>query len=183
MTDLAPIEEAWKIRTDRDANRYLRKVARTRANIARIEADAKAEIAEIKERRDELVRIAQGELDHDTAALIDYRRWLEDNDPGLPKTYNLMCGDLARRAGSESVVVDDEPAFLAWADGTGDYVRHKVEIDKDALKRAPLNRAADGTLFDGLGSGEVIPGVRIVRSDDSYTVNVPKPGLSIAGEP
>ncbi len=43
---------------------------------------------------------------------------------------------------------------------------------KAALADGTYQTSDDGTVFDGMGGGEVLPGVRITHGDDKYTIEL-----------
>ena len=55
-------------------------------------------------------------------------------------------------------------------------LRRKTEVDANAVKAAladgTYQTSDDGTVFDGMGGGEVLPGVRITHGDDKYTIEL-----------
>jgi len=174
LDDDTPLEAAgWRIRTEDDAGRYLRALRHARARKTRLADEAKRRRTEITERLEALL----GPIDHDIerreAALIDYRRWLESQDPGLPKTHSLIDGDLCRRQQPAQLVIDDEAAFIQWAsEHEPDLLRVKVEIDRTSDRWKTLTTTDDGTLVDPV-LGHKIEHVRQVRPEDKYSVKTP----------
>lgn len=176
--------DGFTVTDDQQARWAARILRRERAEVDRIRRNATHARQEVMDAA--AILIADIEADeHDQLAphlkqverfenlLIDYRRHLEDQDPKLAGTYRFVGGAVKRVKGRESVEVVDADGFVAWAEQSAPgLLRTKVEIDKQAVKDAPLNRTEDGLLFDGVGSGEVVPGVRIVTGDDTYTVDL-----------
>lgn len=184
--DEAPLEAAgWHIRNDEDANRYLRKLARLRATRDRLRDQAKAEHARIGERLASVLAAPENEIERVESALLDYRRWLEGLDPGIPKTYRLIDGDLCRRKQREIIEITKEnaPTFIAWAlEHEPELLRSNPEVDKQSARWDTLATTPEGELYDPI-EGVIIPGVRRYRPDDVLAVSVPKPSLTIVEDP
>lgn len=157
--------QAWSIDGDNSAVWALRKLAAQRAEIARIDRDADAEILRIKEWAEEAKRGPERAASFFEAKLIDYRRRLEAADPKLPKTYKLPAGTIAVRAGSKSVKVTDKAAFVEWA---ADNRLDALTLTPRVSGLADLPRTGDGELVGA--EGEVVPGVIEVTGDPTYTV-------------
>ena len=104
-----------------------------------------------------------------------------------PKTRSVLVpgAKLVFKPGSKKLEAPDPDQFIAWAKANGheQYLRRKPappqpapEVAKDEFKKritdGTYQVADDGTVFDGMGSGEVIPGVRLVTGDDQFIVEM-----------
>ena len=136
------------------AEKHLRAMRYWQMQIVRINAHAAAEL----ERLESWVNRERGILERKMA-------W---HERGLvcflkasgAKTIKLIGGTLKRIAGRESLEVQDEMAFLSWADATDadDLIRLKVEPDKKAI-REYIKR-----------TGEIPPGTDLKIGEDSFKV-------------
>lgn len=155
--------ERWMVTDDEEAKWAMRQLARAHAEIARIRHEADVEVKRVMAWAEQAERSPQGDAEFFEARLIEYRRLLEANDPKLPQTYKLPTGSLKRAKGRERAVVEDEAAFREWA---LDNARHLLSV------RPSLNDVKALPHPDGrpLLAGEVVPGVRVERGPDSYTV-------------
>lgn len=184
MSDLAPTDDTvidltpddaptgyQGITDDSLASWAFRKLGAYKREVERIRRNAQVEVDTIqaKAQRDE--KPLADKIAWFTAELVAYRHKLEAERPDLPGTYRLPYGDLTRRKGSLSVVVDDPAAALPWVrenapEALGDKI--KVSTFKG------WKRTDDGTIVSP--SGEPVPGVIEQRGPDSYGVALAKAG-------
>lgn len=155
------------------ANWAVKKIAVHAAKVAEAEAFVQRE-------RDRLTVWLDGErtkaLESTSFLAGLLRRYHEDRlaeDPKA-KTIHLPAGDLTARKGPDRWDID-EPTFLTWAQDNlrEDVIRRRVEVDRQALKRAPYRVTVSGTVVDP--DGEVIPGVTVTEGEVRYSVK-PKVG-------
>lgn len=151
----ATIREVWTIPDSEAANWAFRKLAHAQEELARIKADAAAEIARIQAWADDASRPLESDAAWFTGRLIEYRRRLEDADPTLPKTYRLPFGSITRRKLPDKTVVTDKAAAIAWAQ---EHAPDAVKLD---LLVSQLPDADPET-------GELVPGVERVVGVDKY---------------
>lgn len=154
-----PETQRWSIDSDPVADWALAKVRRARWELDRLNDRAEDEKRRIDEWLTDASRPFVRDVEFFERHLIEYRKQVT---PAKGKTYRLVNGDLAVKAGSESVEVD-EAVFLDWAEGNQrmDLLRTKVEPSKPAIK-------------DAIKAGEEIPGAQIVVGDDRYVVSTGK---------
>jgi len=115
------------------------------------------------------------ETAHWETLLIEYHRsvYETDEDPKhrRTKTLRLPMGSLECREGAERIEVDDEAAFLTWAEnGHEDLLRITKAPRRDALRkldRGPVAVVA-GELRTPLvlDGDEPVPGVEAVKSEE-----------------
>lgn len=140
-----------------------------------------AEIAAIEEWRDKQVaEIKRDHCDFLEGALVTWHRHLYKEQPKGNAKKELPFVTLKRKSGSESIEVEDEIAFYQWAFHADQSLLRDLEPkepdpkpDKNAIKAAIKSEALgklDGKLVTR--DGEVVPGVRVVKSDDEFVVEV-----------
>lgn len=160
-----------------EAERQLWRLSKVEGQMDRLRMNAADMRKALDDREAELLApllVRQSEL---RDWLVSYRRFLENTDPRLPKSYQMIGGVLTRRKGVASVEVDDLDGFVAWAEANRpDLLRRvpeRVEVDKAAVKAAPFSRHGDNGTEDLIDAGgEVVPGVRLVTPEDRYDVVV-----------
>jgi phage host-nuclease inhibitor protein Gam len=172
-------EGPWRVETDAEADRQLRKLARALREIERITENANRETARINDAKKSAVKTLTDQADICRARLVDYRRRLELNDRDLPKTYKLPQGTITRHAGSLSVSVLDEQEFADWAlQNDPSLLSMSPSKTEIAKKAAPgvvkvLKSAASGS-DTGASShlvtedGERVPGIELAVGPDKY---------------
>lgn len=136
---------------------------------------ARRKIAEAKAERDRIVAAADEWLERQTreharaaewfeGRLIEWlRRELED-DPKGKKSRELPSGAVVKRtSGRERLVVEDERAVGEWLssqEDTHDLVEWVPKFSRSEVKKLVLS------------TGEVPPGARLERGEDSYKVEL-----------
>lgn len=180
MTDLAPTDDTvidltpddaptgyQGITDDSLASWAFRKLAAYQREVDRIRRNAQEQLDAIqaKARRDE--KTAADKVAWFRSELVAYRHKLEAERPDLPGTYKLPFGDLTRRKGSLSVIVDDPAVALPW-------VRENApEALGDSIKVSTFRgwkRTDDGQIVSP--AGELVPGVVEKRGPDSYGITL-----------
>lgn len=158
-----PASAPWTVTDDSEAEWALAKLQRAKSEVRNIERRAQAEVDRISAWHERTARGPLRDVEFFTGHL---RRYYEKvvvagGLYGKSKSYNLTNGTLSTRAGSEKVEVVDEAACLDFAEGNGrvELLNIKTTPNKPAIKKA-------------LKAGEQIPGVELVRSDDSFSVEV-----------
>lgn len=161
-----PPEQPWEITNDSLANWAIHKIKRARFELDRIAAMEADEIDRIRTRCAQLRKGPERDEEFFTDHLARYMRAKQERGEVRGKTYSLVNGDIKTRAGSTVVNITDPALALDFAEGHGrvELLNVKVTPNKPALKKA-------------LEAGEEIPGVELVRNEDSYSVVVN------AGEP
>lgn len=163
----------------RKAREHADRIAEKEAQYRRFRAKLDAEIAELDDWLTDVTAGDRRELTFREGQLDEYLHTLAD---GATKqvTHKLPFVDLVFKPGSPSVAVDDKDAFIAWAAEhepgalrTTDPKPAETHVDKDALKQLvgdgrPYQVTEDGEVFNPF-AGEVVPGVRIVRTP-TYSV-------------
>lgn len=173
--------EAFRITDDDLAGWALRKLSADRAEVARIEATAQVEIDRIQAWALDAAETVKARSRFLEGRLGDYFRQLAHDNPKL-STHKLPQGSIGRRKNPDRLTVNDEVAFIAWAE---------AELPR-AIKRTPLVSAFKGddeflsVLTEGetLGmvvdrsSGQPVPGVVVVRGEERIDV---KPAADLEG--
>lgn len=102
--------------------------------------------------------------------------WLADEierDPDGPKSRSFPAGIVKSTAGGLSIEVDDEAALLAWAtENCPDIVvtRPPTVPKAGAKSLAAMKPEEPGDHPVVTEAGEIVPGVRLVRSERSFRV-------------
>lgn len=183
-TTLSEPDKPWRIVDDSEAAWAVRKRRSAEARIAGREAVARTFYERIEAERAE-VDAWLAKVTRDDARTVEvmsnklemYLHDLVDNDPSV-RSHHVVGTTLKFAPGRERVTVDDVGAFAEWAHRAGreDLLRRKTEVDANAVKAAladgTYQTSDDGTVFDGMGGGEVLPGVRITHGDDKYTIEL-----------
>lgn len=176
LPDDPDAREGWQISDDDTAAWALRKVAAAEAEIVRVRALADAEIARVQAFVEEACTAPNHDIDWFKAKLIDYRRRLERDRPGLAQTYRLPSGVLKRAKNPDKVVVADPVAFIEWAQENAPDCLSTVPV-VSAIKASPLLQhapvdadARDVEVSMVAGDGEVVPGVVWQVGADRYDV-------------
>ncbi len=186
-TTLSEPDKPWRIVDDSEAAWAVRKRRSAEARIAGREAVARTFYERIEAERAE-VDAWLAKVTRDDARTVEvmsnklemYLHDLVDNDPKL-RSHPLVGATLKFQPGRSQLAVDRIEDFIPWAqEHHPDLLRtmEKVEVscDKDAVKKlikdGTYQVADDGTVFDGMGSGEVLPGIRLTHGDDKYTVEI-----------
>lgn len=170
--------DRWRIDNDELAAWALRKLAAAQEERDRIKRAAEAEKTRIDVWAADADRQVARDVDFFTARLVEYRRMLEAENPGLPKTYKLPAGSICRRLGSESVVVEDPESFTGWA---LDSAREALRFSPDKALLKTWVRKDDGSVVSP--DGEVVPGVSVQRGEDRYEVRPAAPSAVSDLEP
>lgn len=167
MTDAS----TWNgITDDTTAQWAITKLAGYHRELARLRSNAQAEIERIQTKALDDEAPVRAKIEHWTTELVGYRHRLEDADPLLPKTYKLPGGNLLRRAGRKSTVVDNVAEFVAWA---LDHAPAAIKYEPQVSVLTPAHgfrRLDDGCIVDA--DGEQVPGVQIVTGPDTYKVDL-----------
>lgn len=158
----------------------LHRIARTRSRLAELAGERDRMIDRYRSWHDRLAvpLLARLDADSDTVRALMLER--VDTDPKASKTLHLPSGTVATRKGSTVVEVDDEAAFVAWATGNAPFWLRfppppDPKPDKVALKEAvgietQLVPSGDGQRFVMSGTGEQVPGVRLVEKERTVTI-------------
>lgn len=170
--------DGWVIATDEEANRTLRRIGAVTREVDRLDLGAQIEHDRIERATTAAKTPLLNRISRDRAALENFMRNLVADDPGR-KTYKLACGTLKKRVGAESVLVADPAAVEAWVSEDPverrRFLRIKTEVDRAEIKAAVRSGSYQvdehGRVFDPIGTADM-PGVSIVRGDDTYTVEV-----------
>lgn len=165
----------WEIDGQRTAEWALRRLrrstgerddARELASELRAQADAYEEAVARRTERD--IAFFEGRLRafHDRLLLENPKR----------KTVELPSAKLERRAGGVSVIVEDEDVLRAWAEEHDDEL---LDYKDPAILKTPLKSKYGGKVSAEAGAypavsdvtGEVLPGVKIVRGEASEKIS------------
>lgn len=168
-----------RIVNDDGAKWALRKLGRATDEMARITADADAEIDRIKRWRDDALATPNHDARFFRGLLIAYRRHLEAEDPKLPLTYKTSAGSLTRRGGRPSVKVTEADAFVAWAKTNApDAIKSEPRVS--AMANWPRVEKDGRKVIVAPESGEVVPGVEVQVGEDTYDAK-PEQSVTIHG--
>jgi phage host-nuclease inhibitor protein Gam len=149
-----------------DADWRLRKLARVRAERARIVEAFSEEVVRLMNRRDELLAPLDNEIAYWSEPLARLHERLLEADPKR-KTIALPNGVLKARKIPATFEYPDEAAFVEWAtdEGLHDWVRVKVTADKVRVKKDLIE-----TRGVNADTGEIVPGLEYVEPSTSFTV-------------
>lgn len=172
--DTDEARSGFRIDNDGLAGWALRKHADALRRASMIDAQVQTEVDRVQEWGLRSRSAPVGDAAFFEAALIDYYRRLQGDDPEFPNTYKLPQGNIKRAKNPDRVTVTDEAQFVAWAETHA----------PDAVARKPLVSVLKGTGFrrvidkaEGLAghvvdaeTGEVVPGVAAVQGGTRYEV-------------
>lgn len=161
----------WQVVDDSAAEWCLRKIARAHRELRRLEAVADAETSAIRAWLDQASAGPARTIEFFESKLVDYRRRLEADDPDLPKTYRLPAGELVRRAGRVRSTVTDPEAFCAWALAEAPEAVTVKPTPGSIVRSDRFEATDDGAVVDTT-TGEIVPGLVVVRGEDTYGVKV-----------
>lgn len=163
--------QPWQVTDDGAAGWALRKIRQANRELERLEEVADLEVAAIRRWHDEASGPPANVVRFFESKLVDYRRRLEAENPDLARTYKLPGGDLTRRAGRARTTVFDEAAFTAWALQVAPEAVALKPLTSPITKSARFKTTDTGHVVD-LHTGEMVPGVVVTVSDDTYGVKV-----------
>lgn len=163
MSELQKIDvEGFVIDTDAKADWALQKIREARADRDRWVSWYTDKIKEIKE-----------QTDFDTMnlerMLAEYFATVPHKKTKTQESYKLPGGKLVLKTQNPEYKLDDK-TVIEWLNGNGmpQYVKTKLELDWDALKKATA-------VFEGhivTEDGEIIPGIEVVNRDEKFTVEI-----------
>ena len=151
-----------------EANTRLRRLARIRADIAKVEDQARTQIDQINAWAERRYEVLHNRARWEQDGLEMWHRAVLADDP-TRKTISLPCGTLKSRVQPPAWDFDDE-TFLAWAsEHAPELVRipePKPQVDRNAAKKALAVTGDSAVTADG----EVVPGVTVTVRPPSFTV-------------
>lgn len=141
--------------------RTMRKLRSLEQAKARIDADHKAQLAEIEQWHKQEDGRLLGEMHRLRMLMEPLVRALVAADPMGRRSVELVCGRAGFRKSSGRLVVDDEAAAIDWLDVhlDGDYVRTKRTVDVARMKEC---------ITAGVLSLDEVPGVRLEPGGYSF---------------
>lgn len=170
-----PDSTPFRVDDDTKAAWAMRKLTEAQRELDRIRAAYRAEAVRLSEELADVSGPRSADVDLFTSMLTDYLRQRHDADPTVPQTYALPGGKVTRRKAKQTVQVTDPDLFVGWA----------LDNDAAALKMVPqVSRltVAFGYAAPKVGpgetaplastAGEIVPGVMVVRGDDTYGVTL-----------
>jgi hypothetical protein len=157
----------WSVGDERAAEWALRKLARLRAEMQEAEDQADEYRSQVDAWLADRTHGARRSAAYFENVL---RNWAIGNRTEECKSFKLPSGTVKTRAGSLTVEIDDEEKFCTWALEHGRHDLLNVKPARAAIRHqlAPAE-GAEPILVDPQ-TGEIIPGVVLVRGDVSATV-------------
>lgn len=162
-TEVAPPADAD------EADRRLRRLAKVRAEIAEVEAEAARYIERVNEWAESRYQVLHGKARWLEEGLEMWHRAVLADDPSR-KSISLPCGTLKSRA-QQPVWSFDDDVFLPWAEvHAPELVKVQVRssVDRNAAKHAIV--VLDDGRYIVSGTGEVVPGVTVTVRGPSFSV-------------
>jgi len=159
--------ERFTITDDQQATWAMRKLMSLRKRQAEIDALARVEIERIESWHLHASGGLIADTNYFTGVLVEYAR--AERETNDRKSISLPYGMVKSRAGSRHVEVSDVAAFTQWAQANSPtLLRVRVEPDKAAIKASLKDEGTAGVI--DTTTGEIVPGVTIVQSQTTYTV-------------
>ena len=170
-TDPEQVDQRFTILDDAQATwamRKLRTILDRRDEIAKV---AQIETARIASWANEQSAILTPDEQYFTGLLIEYAR--RQRDEGR-KSLSLPYGSVRSRAGGKRLDFVDETAFIEWARvNQPELIRVKESVNKINATAFFLDAADENLdLLVDEKTGEIIPGVNVLQSQTTYTVDI-----------
>lgn len=181
--------ERFIVDDDSKASWAMLKLARAQAELA----DVSRQAVQYRALIDEWLESVKGPLEQAESfmhgLLVEYLRRLRAADDGpedrKPKSHKLPTGTILSRAGSTTVEFPNQSAFVTWALKSHFLqllaIRPAVAQIKAAIG-ATLSRKGEHLIY----GGEIVPGVRIVDGERTYSVSpadLPPPPALLSHSP
>lgn len=163
-----PPKKRWKIADDSAADWAIRKIAKEREELERLEALAKAETDRINEK----LEAARRRYENGTAFLTDclaaYFRTVEPKKTKTKASYRLLSGTLTNKFGGLQMKPNDE-ALLEYLKENGgtEFIKIEEKLNWAELKKQ-LHIVGDKVV--NKETGEMFAGVEIVTKPDNFVV-------------
>lgn len=162
----APVK--WKIADDGAADWAVQKIQAERAELARLEELAEAQIARIEEKVAAARKRCENGTRFLTGKLAEYFATVPHKKTKTQESYRLLSGTLKMKLGGVTMKQDDAALveFLK-ASGQTEYIKI-TESPKwgDFKKRLEIQ----GTDVVDTETGEIVEGVRLIEKPDTFTV-------------
>lgn len=160
----------WKIADDGCADWAVNKIAEERAELARIEELAEAQIARIEEKLAAARKRCENGTRFLTGKLAEYFATVPHKKTKTQETYRLLSGTLKMKLGGVTMKQDDTKLLeFLKASGQNEYIKI-TEAPKwgDFKKRLEIQ----GTDVVDMETGEIVEGVQLIEKPDTFTVDV-----------
>lgn len=162
----------WKIADDGCADWAVNKIAEERAELARIEELAEAQIARIEEKLAAARKRCENGTRFLTGKLAEYFATVphRQSKGKTQETYQLLSGTLKLKKGGITMKQDDEKllAFLK-ASGASDMIQITEKPKWGEYKKRLEIQGADVVDME---TGEIVEGVQLVTKPDTFTVDL-----------
>ena len=162
----------WKIADDGCADWAVNKIAEERAELARMEELAEAQIARIEEKLAAARKRCENGTRFLTGKLAEYFATVphRQSKGKTQETYQLLSGTLKLKKGGVSMKQDDAKLLeFLKASGQSEYIK-VTESPKwgDFKKRLVIQ----GTDVVDAETGELVEGVQLIEKPDTFTVDI-----------
>ena len=126
------------------------------------------DIQQLENHRQGLIDRADQWFEKQSTSLLKRINWHEESLRGYiaitgKKTVKLINGTIKTRSGSESTVITDEEAFMAWAR------KHNTELINEKTTYSPAKKAIKDSVSAG---GQMPDGVEFVTGEPSFKVDL-----------
>lgn len=165
-------KEGFKIETKEQANYFLKKLSEAEMEIEEVQAAAKKEIEEVKQRVDSWLTTQLNPLQRSVQYYTTLlQNFADDMDlkNAKKKTISLPYGKLSYKNQQDKYEYNDEKAAIAFLE-TDDSLKKKYVNYKPALNKTDLKKQAvvkNGKLFI---DGKEVPGIEVIPQDQAFIV-------------
>lgn len=166
----SPEQREFAITDDATADWALQKVLVDRAEVARLEALAEQQKAEI----DNKIAAAKERCENKTSYLLGrlavYFDAVEHKKSKTQETYQLLSGNLVRKKGTVKTELD-RPRLLDYLkerEGGMEYIKVKEDVDWAGYKKVVKLDPATGAI--DMETGEVLDCITVTRAPDTFDV-------------
>lgn len=168
-------KEPFRIDSDSRANWALRQIAAARAEHARMAAQYREEIDRLKDMMDDEDKRLERKIAWLTTQLDAYSCTVDmkESKGKTRAAYRLAYGNLIRKTGGEDFRLDDD-LLIPWLERNAPGCVNKT--CKWAKLKAELDFSGGAAITKI--TGEIVPGVTVVRKPDTFTIEFTKEALT-----
>lgn len=160
----------WKIADDGCADWAVNKIAEERAELARMEELAEAQIARIEEKLAAARKRCENGTRFLTGKLAEYFATVPHKKTKTQETYRLLSGTLKMKLGGVSMKQDDAKLLeFLKASGQSEYIKVTESPKWGDFKKRLVIQGADVVDAE---TGELVEGVQLIEKPDTFTVDI-----------
>lgn len=160
----------FRITDDRCADWAVRKIAEERQELDRLTELGQQQIEEINQKIEAAKRRFENGTAFLTSCLADYFNTVPHKSTKTTEKYRLLSGTLVLKRGAPKPEHDDEK-LVAWLKANG--YENMVKV-KEAPEWGELKKMLDftGTVASIKDTGEIVEGVTVMETPDTFKVDV-----------